>query len=88
MTNTFILGAFIVAAFKESWRNKHPRQRFGAELVEHSTTTIHAADQVIVPPACSSGPGPLEPRPTRSSRVTTVALGRVTPAREKEVAAT
>jgi cellulose synthase (UDP-forming) len=26
VTNTFILGAFIVVAFKESWRNKHPRE--------------------------------------------------------------
>jgi cellulose synthase (UDP-forming) len=26
VTNTFILGAFIVIAFKESWYNKHPRE--------------------------------------------------------------
>ncbi len=26
VTNTFILGAFIVIAFKESWHNKHPRE--------------------------------------------------------------
>jgi cellulose synthase (UDP-forming) len=47
VTNTFILGAFIVVAFRESWHAKHPRTPTVAAPVSelgHRTT-------VIVPPA-------------------------------------
>jgi cellulose synthase (UDP-forming) len=48
ITNTFILGAFIVVAFRESWHNKHPRVVRPAEVVELDDVR-HT--EVIVPPA-------------------------------------
>jgi hypothetical protein len=41
VTNTFILGAFILVAFKESWRNKHPR-----ELTPDPVDGVAAIDEV------------------------------------------
>jgi cellulose synthase (UDP-forming) len=48
ITNTFILGAFIVVAFRESWHNKHPREVRPATVVELDDVR-HT--EVIVPPA-------------------------------------
>jgi cellulose synthase (UDP-forming) len=47
ITNTFILGSFIVVAFRESWRNKHPK----AAPVEASQPAARQLTTVIVPPA-------------------------------------
>jgi cellulose synthase (UDP-forming) len=49
ITNTFILGAFIVVAFRESWHNKHPRTVQAAPVVELDDE--HHQTEVIVPPA-------------------------------------
>ena len=55
VTNTFILGAFIVVAFKESWRNRHPRPAVvGTELANHLDDEIQPRTKVIVPPALES----------------------------------
>ena len=58
VTNTFILGAFIVVAFKESWRNRHPRPAVvGTELANHLDDEIQPRTKVIVPPALESSLG-------------------------------
>ena len=56
MTNTFILGAFMVVALKESWRNKHPRPESAAsdELANHLDDEPRPRTMVIVPPALES----------------------------------
>jgi cellulose synthase (UDP-forming) len=48
ITNTFILGAFVVVAFRELWRNKHPRVAPAAPVVELDD---ERRTKVIVPPA-------------------------------------
>jgi hypothetical protein len=55
VTNTFILGAFIVVAFKESWRNKHPRELIpdpvaGITDAADDEDAPQALDTVIVRP--------------------------------------
>jgi cellulose synthase (UDP-forming) len=55
VTNTFILGAFMVVAFKESWRNKHPRPAIVSDaLANHLDDEVQPRTQVIVPPALES----------------------------------
>ncbi len=56
VTNTFILGAFMVVALKESWRNKHPRPESAAsdELANHLDDEPRPQTLVIVPPALES----------------------------------
>ena len=56
VTNTFILGAFMVVALKESWRNKHPRPESAAsdELANHLDDEPRPQTMVIVPPALES----------------------------------
>jgi cellulose synthase (UDP-forming) len=51
ITNTFILGAFIVVAFRESWHNKHPKTTVPADIapIEGPPRTT-----VIVPPSLES----------------------------------
>ena len=45
VTNTFILGAFMVVALKESWRNKHPRESVAdARLGQPPRRRVRAAD--------------------------------------------
>ncbi len=53
VTNTFILGAFMVVALKESWRNKHPRRVRGRRSVGQPPRRRVASRSttVIVPPA-------------------------------------
>ena len=56
VTNTFILGAFMVVALKESWHNKHPRkiENSGA-LANHLTDSVDEGEglrtTIAVPPA-------------------------------------
>jgi len=65
VTNTFILGAFIVVAFKESWRNKHPRELTPDPVDGVAATYVvedptEALDALIVRPTLEarSGTGP------------------------------
>lgn len=52
ITNTFILGAFMVVALRESWRNKHPRTIVNSgALANHLDDTPEMRTRVIVPPA-------------------------------------
>ena len=52
VTNTFILGAFMVVAAKESWHINHPRKNLVPDPVEHlaDEDTVMLRTQVIVPP--------------------------------------
>jgi cellulose synthase (UDP-forming) len=56
VTNTFILGAFIVIAFKESWYNKHPRDLVPdpiagiTDVVEDEDSSHEALSTMIVRP--------------------------------------
>ena len=59
VTNTFILGAFMVVALKESWHNKHPRHRAApsTELANHLDDEPTPRTTVIVPPALEESLG-------------------------------
>jgi cellulose synthase (UDP-forming) len=55
VTNTFILGAFMVVAFKESWHNAHPRKvEPSSDLANHLDDESAPRTTVIVPPALES----------------------------------
>jgi cellulose synthase (UDP-forming) len=49
ITNTFILGAFMVVAFKEAWHIKHPRKVIIVDAAEDATES--RLTNVIMPPA-------------------------------------
>jgi cellulose synthase (UDP-forming) len=58
ITNTFILGAFIVVAFRESWHNKHPKNSAPVDVVDTEGALLTT---VIVPPALEERLGLKEP---------------------------
>jgi cellulose synthase (UDP-forming) len=47
ITNTFILGAFIVVAFREAWHNKHPKSAPAGDVTDNEALP---RTTVIVPP--------------------------------------
>jgi cellulose synthase (UDP-forming) len=52
VTNTFILGAFMIVALKENWHINHPPKNLVPDPVEHlaDEDTVMLRTQVIVPP--------------------------------------
>jgi cellulose synthase (UDP-forming) len=62
VTNTFILGAFMVVAFKESWHIKHPRKA-SDDIVAATDIDSGQLTTVIVPPALEEKLG-LKPSPS------------------------
>jgi hypothetical protein len=59
VTNTFILGAFMIVAMKESWQINHPPKNLVPDPVEHLAEEAPAAPltTVIVPPEMAEALG-------------------------------
>jgi len=95
VTNTFILAAFLLVAFKENWRINHPRpeQPAPAELANFLTDEPAPRTRVIVPPALEETLGIRgatssdDTTPTTTEPVLTGARRAADEQTEKEVAA-
>ena len=102
VTNTFILGVFMIVALKESWHIKHPARNLVPDVVEHladeepvgpRTTVIvppQVAEKLGLPELAAAKPSPEHSTPSDSTPDDDTTLAD-TPKRaladEKEVAA-
>jgi cellulose synthase (UDP-forming) len=74
ITNTFILGAFVVVALREVWHNKHPRVAPAAPVVELDD---EQRTRVIVPPALQHKLG-VQPAPVEDDQPAQLTSARTT----------